>query len=57
MEEEAPNIRSHLEGIATDAVHLARYSNAAVIDNLNLINRLKVIDKNVDTVSNNKTVS
>ena len=33
----------NLEGIATDAVHLTRYSNAAVI-----IDKLMVIDKVID---------
>ena len=42
--EEAPEYRSHLEGIATDAVHLARYSNAAVIINLMVIDKLMVIN-------------
>ena len=37
-----PKIDLHLEGIATDAVHLARYSNAAVIINPVM---LMVIDK------------
>ena len=56
----------HLEGTATDAVHLTRYSNAAVI--INLISKLKAIDTvfmvidtvSIDTVSkfiNSKTVS
>ena len=55
-----PNIRSHnhLEGTATDAVHLTRYSNAAVIINLkeanadkNVRDRLTIIDTVI--ISNN----
>ena len=43
----------HLEGTATDAVHLARYSNAAVTI---FIDKLKVIDNAVeDPISNNNT--
>ena len=41
-----PKIDLNLEGIATDAVHLTRYSNAAVIN--------PNVDKNVDTVSIDK---
>ena len=44
--------RSHLEGTATDAVHLARYSNAAVIDKLIVI-IIVSIGKNVDNESSN----
>ena len=50
------SIPSHLEGTATDAVHLARYSNAAVINKLMVIDKLKSIDT-VSIDNNSKLVS
>ena len=60
-----PKIDLNLEGIATDAVHLARYSNAAVIINPMVIDKLMVINPMVINpmvivklmVSSNKLVS
>ena len=54
MEEEAPNIDPNLEGTATDAVHLTRYSNAAVIISINPFNKLRVIDNEVSIDNNVK---
>ena len=50
--QEAPNFDlHHLEGTATDAVHLTRYSNAAVINpNVDKNVDNEAVDKNVHTV-------
>ena len=48
-----PKIDLHLEGTATDAVHLTWYSNAAVTKaDKNVRDKLKSIDK-VISISNN----
>ena len=44
-----PKIDLHLEGTATDAVHLTRYSNAAVTNaDKNVRDKLKSIDKVIE---------